>query len=236
MKKKLLNWNEYYLLALNYYNHYGNINIDINFKTIDGINYNIEGYELGKWIDIQKKVKKIYYLKKRKLKNIGIDINTKNYKWSDYYLLALNYYNYYGNININIDFKTIDGINYDAEGLTLGNWLNHEKNNTRLSKEKKELLNKLGIIWSNNINYLKVVTPNKEYLIDINKNKGIEKKSYNEIYAKIRYLEDNYYCIMNKEGILHNIFYISDIKIQTIYKVSTEELMFKYLNINKKKK
>lgn len=45
-----------YVLAKKYYLKYGNLNIRRDFKTLDGINYDENGYEVGVWVyDIKKR-------------------------------------------------------------------------------------------------------------------------------------------------------------------------------------
>ena len=41
-------------------------------------------------------------------------------KIKEMYKISTNYFNKYGNLKIIQRFKTIDGINYDEEGYTLG--------------------------------------------------------------------------------------------------------------------
>ena len=45
-----IGFDKWFSLAKNYYNHYGHLDIPINFKTFDGINHDINGYQLGAFI------------------------------------------------------------------------------------------------------------------------------------------------------------------------------------------
>lgn len=40
--------------------------------------------------------------------------------------LAKNYYEFHGDINMPVDFKTIYGYEYDNEGVNLYNWVNNQ--------------------------------------------------------------------------------------------------------------
>ena len=49
-------WDKCYNLAKNYYEKYGNLDIPYNFKTSDGITFDLNGVKLGKWINVQRQV------------------------------------------------------------------------------------------------------------------------------------------------------------------------------------
>ena len=42
-------------------------------------------------------------------------------------------------------FKTVNGYEYDETGVSLGAWLNNQRQNKNLSVERKELLRNIGI-------------------------------------------------------------------------------------------
>ncbi len=76
-------WDDAYILAKNYYNYYNHLNIRTDFKTSDGINEDINGYNLGSWIYLQRKKynrEELDDIKIMLLDSIGMiwDIN-KNY-------------------------------------------------------------------------------------------------------------------------------------------------------------
>ena len=73
--------------------------------------------------------------------------------------------------------------------------------------------------------------------IDTKINKSILNKSYEEVYAKICYLEESKQDEaeqrdMNiiKNGKLHEIFFMSDLNMQIKYGISLDALMNKYIN------
>lgn len=78
--------------------------------------------------------------------------------WNKMYELAKVYYEKHGNLNIRRDFKTINGYEYDENGLLLGRWINTQRNSYKgtgtgkLTDYQIKLLNDIGMIWfSNNI-------------------------------------------------------------------------------------
>ena len=148
-----MDWIDYYELAKKYYEHYNNLEIPQKFKTIDGINYDEFGVKLGAWLDRQKQAyngfgtHKITEEQASMLKLIGIDFDTALDKWYKNYELMKKYYEHYGNTNIPKRFKTLDGINYDEKGVSLGLFKGYQKQayrNQTLSKEKIDLLNEIG--------------------------------------------------------------------------------------------
>ena len=61
------NWNLMYNLATAYYNKYNNLEIPFRFKTLDGINYNENGYSMGVWINTQRQFYKNGKLSKERI-------------------------------------------------------------------------------------------------------------------------------------------------------------------------
>ena len=152
-------FNEYYELAKNYYEYYGNLDIQRQFNSFDGITYNEKGFKLGNWIyNIRRAYLgniKLNLTKARieKLNKIGMIWNKDNYidqTWLNNYQLLKNYFEYYGNLEIPRNYKTKDGINYDEEGINLGFWINKQRK-CDLLQEQKDLLNNINISWKKNI-------------------------------------------------------------------------------------
>ncbi len=153
-------WNEYYKLAENYYEHYGNLLVPSRFKTINGYEENPKGVNLGRWINTQRRIyQSLSSNRKDKLSKIGFITEVYDYKWNEYYELAKNYYEHYGNLLVPSTFKTINGYEYDESGANLGKWLGVQKRNfdTLNDERKQKLLNikislenkKLFISWEN---------------------------------------------------------------------------------------
>ena len=148
------NFERNYLLAKNYYEKNGNLLIPNSFRTSDGINYDENGTNLCSWVEYTRKNKTLSEKEKKLLEQIGIYWENKtDYIWNRNYELAKKYFNHYGNLMVSTSFKTNDGINYDENGVQLGNWLNtqrrvYKKNKPGvLTDEHIDLLNKIEMPW-----------------------------------------------------------------------------------------
>lgn len=93
-------------------------------------------------------------------KKIGMRFETKNIEeeWNKKYKLAKAYYEHYGDLEIPIKFKTINGYEYDENGISLGMWISTQKQsfkgqtNNKLDEKQIKLLNQIGMKWfSDNI-------------------------------------------------------------------------------------
>ena len=159
IKKTKLTWMEYYELAKTYYNYYGNLNIIAKFKTINGINYDENGFPLGTWIITQRQKRKndskltdeqIELLDKINMRWDNID---RMSEWMEKYNLAKTYYEHHGNLEIPFDFKTKDGINFDNDGFSLGTWIIAQRQvrkgnyNSKITDEQINLLDKIDMRW-----------------------------------------------------------------------------------------
>ena len=73
--------------------------------------------------------------------------------WEDKYNLAKAYYEHHGNLEIPYNFKTINGYEYDENGVKLGIWIHSQrqafkgKGKLTISKEKIDLLKQIGMIF-----------------------------------------------------------------------------------------
>ena len=152
-KYKKPKWEEMYLLAKTYYEKYGDLEIPWDFKTLNGVDKDGNGYNLGIWLASQRSIYKKEKLspeRKELLDQIGMRFkNTRNFiTWSEAYLLAEIYFKEYGNLEVNLYFKTSNGKNFDENGYNLGSWISIQRkayNKGNLSKEKIELLEKIGM-------------------------------------------------------------------------------------------
>ncbi len=152
-------WNKMYELAKKYYEHYGNLDVPQNFKTKNGIDYDAEGLLLGVWLRTQRETYKgqgrgkLTQKQIEKLESIGMIWDIYDYKWNKMYELAKKYYEHYGNLNVPQNFKTVNGIDYDAYGFPLGMWISNQRNvykGIKMVKRTPEQIKKLesiGMIW-----------------------------------------------------------------------------------------
>ncbi len=139
-------WQKNYNLAKRFYEYHGNLLIPYQFKTINGYKHDETGETLGEWLNTQREI--FLNLSKEQqelLLSIGYE-NTREKAWQEYYKLAKRYYEYHGNLEIPYSFKTINGYEYNETGINLGAWVVAQRANYfKLSKEKQELLESIGI-------------------------------------------------------------------------------------------
>ena len=153
-------WMEKYNLAKEYYKHHGNLEISSIFKTINGYEYDENGIALGVWIQSQRvsyngksKRKIITPVQIKLLENIGMIWSIHDKEWMDKFKLVENYYNYFGDLNIPQNFKTINGYEYDKNGVNLGSWIDIQrqayngKNNLKIMPKQIKMLESIGMKW-----------------------------------------------------------------------------------------
>ncbi|MBE6140381.1 MAG: hypothetical protein E7172_02470 [Firmicutes bacterium] len=238
-QQKFLKWLKMYELAKNYYEFHGNLEMPHNFKTINGFEYDESGFALGLWLTNQRqqyKNNKLIPEQKDLLSKIAMRFET-NYleiKWQKIYELAKKYYEINNNLEIPKDFITLDGYTYDESGFELGRWLYLQKlyqQRSSLTKQKALLLEHIGIIWLSKSHLNRIKSICQEYNINYKLNKIILKNiSYQELLAKIFYLNNINHPLVNEFGYLHEIFRISNINLQLKYQISLEEIINNYFN------
>ena len=157
-------WRDKYNLAKVYFEHYGNLEIPHNFKTTNGYEYDENGVFLGQWINRQRQAykgnstSKITPTQIKLLEEIGIRFETvnKNEAWIEKYNLAKAYFEHYGNLEIPQNFKTINGYEYDENGIALGIWISNQrrahkgKGTRKITSAQIKLLEEIGIKWFSN--------------------------------------------------------------------------------------
>ena len=230
-------WNKKYELAKKYFEHHKNLLIPTLFKTKNGYERAHDGVSLGRWLMGQKnKFNKLSKEKQEKLLSIGFVLNVHEEEWLTNYKLACIYYKHHDNLFIKRNFKTNDGINYAEDGKALGTWIVTQRQNfNNISKERKELLLKIGFVSSVKSNKDKIEELCKMNNINIQKNKTILTKiSYQELLSKINYLKEHNLEITINDN-LHEIFTMSSPNMKVIYGVTLEELIEKYYIKNKEK-
>ena len=155
-QNKTLNFEEWYNLALAYYNHYHDLEVPTYYKTINGYEEDDDGYNLGFWIANQRRGYKRGTISEEEvilLKEIGMRFENK-YKslgFEEWYNLALVYYNYYHNLEVPIGFKTVNGYEEDDDGYSLGSWISRQRvgyKNGTLSCNRIKMLEDIGMIWN----------------------------------------------------------------------------------------
>ena len=188
-------WNKNYTLAKNYYEHNGNLEIPQKFKTLNGYEYDENGISLGTWLATQRQSYKKEKLSPERinlLKAIDMCFEPRyNDDWNEKYALVKNYYERNGNLEIPGRFKTLNGYEYDENGINLRRWLAVQTQlyqKARLSTERINLLENIGIKWFayNNINYTE-----ENVIFDSNTQRLIKLKILNSFKLYLNSLDQN---------------------------------------------
>ena len=189
-------WNRKYKLAKIYYEHYGNLEVSVNFKTINGYDYDENGIALGRWIDVQRQAykgntaNKITEEQIELLRQIGMRFETKNKEeeWNKKYELVKVYFEHYRNLEMPQSFKTVNGYDYDESGIALGLWICTQRQaykENKMSEERIKLLRQIGMRFE---------TKNKEE--EWNKKYELAKvyfEHYGNLEAPVRFKTKNGY-------------------------------------------
>ena len=154
-----MTWMEKYNLAKAYFNHYGDLEIPISFKTTNGHEYDENGIALGRWICRQRQAykgqgtQKITPYQIKLLEEIGMRF--ENERWRKKYNLAKAYFEHYGNLEIPTIFKTTNGYEYDENGIALGTWIVNQRiaykgnSASKITPAKINLLKEIGMRFEN---------------------------------------------------------------------------------------
>jgi len=146
-RETIKRWEGKLALAEAYKQHYKDYNIPTTFKTNDGVTFDENGFELGRWYHAQvalyndnKKYPNIHsYLTKEmaeKLEKFGLPYKPT---WDSCYNAANNFYKKYGHINLP-HIKTINGIDFDKNGTFLDAWVEKQKSryrNNRMNHDQR---------------------------------------------------------------------------------------------------
>ncbi|MBR4745078.1 MAG: Helicase associated domain protein [Oscillospiraceae bacterium] len=131
-------WKNMYLLAKRYYEDNGHLIIPNKYVTAENIN-------LGRWIGTQRLNYKESKLTKEKallLEKIGMIWDMYEYNWMKMFDLAKTYYMENSDLLIQSKYKT--------NNICLGSWIakqRKEYKGNRLTKEKIDLLESIGMVW-----------------------------------------------------------------------------------------
>lgn len=223
-------WQKMYELAKIYYEHYGDLLIPRKFRTLNGYEYSENGVNLGFWIGTQKSnYDKFSEERKKMFEKIGFIKNLNDSKWQKVYELAKAYFLHYNNLYIDINFKTINGYEFDENGVSLGPWIANQRNLIEHGSERERLLTNIGMIWSVRSNLKEVMEICNRYNINYDKNKLVLKNiSVEVLQSKIKFLLANNMCLVNSDGKLDKIFSISNVDMKERFGVTLEELINEY--------
>ncbi|MCD7809773.1 MAG: Helicase associated domain protein, partial [Erysipelotrichaceae bacterium] len=137
-------WDENYDAAKKYYEEHGDLNIPKDYKSEKGVliktwlNNMKNKYNKGTLMDEQKRL----------LEDIGMCFeSSKDVLWYASFNKAKQYFEEHGNLNVPSDYKC-------ADGFALGRWIRRHrqdasgKTQIKVTEERKELLDSIGMIWS----------------------------------------------------------------------------------------
>jgi len=151
--RSTLSWEEMYKYASIYYEHHGNLEIPIRFKTSNGYEYDENGViNLGQWISTQRSSCPPESERGKLLLEIGMRFNKINstLTWEEMYQYSKIYYEHHGNLEIKSKFKTNDGYTYDANGtINLGQWISNQRRSCLPESERGKLLLEIGMRFQN---------------------------------------------------------------------------------------
>ena len=152
-ENKILSFDKWYDLASKYYDYYHDLEVPKSFKTTNGYEKDENGYNLGKWIENQRMAYKKGTLTEEKviaLKEIGMRFENKILSFDKWYDLASKYYDYYHDLEVSYNFKTLNGCEADEDGYNLGFWISTQRKlykNGKLDEDKIRMLEDIGMVW-----------------------------------------------------------------------------------------
>ncbi len=133
-------WEAAFVEAKKYFEAHGNLDIPATYVTENGT-------RLGNWYRSVRSAKRNGTLSAERIKRleeIGIKwLSVKTRNWMQYYELAKRFYEKHGNLVINADYQTADGVN-------LGVWISNQRyayGKGKLPQEQIELLEGIGMSW-----------------------------------------------------------------------------------------
>ena len=148
--RSLISWEEMYEQAKKYQKYYGNLEVPKKFRTDDIYTYDKNGkIKLGLWVDRMRKTIDLQSEKGKLLTQIGMRFTEEvpDEVWLNMYSYAKRYYDTWGYLaNMNCEFKTNDGVNYDKYGkINLGLWIDEQKNLIAPESKRGRMLAQLGM-------------------------------------------------------------------------------------------
>ena len=229
--RSTLTWDEMYELAKKYYEKHGNLEVPHSFKTNNGYEYSEHGkINLGFWIATQRQSVAPTSEHGQKLLAIGMRFENKFLTWDEMYELAKKCYEKHGNLEVPRSFKTNNGYEYDENGkINLGKWIVKQREKVVPTSERGQKLIKIGMVFSVRKNKEDVKIFCLENYIDLEINKiTLNHISIQELITKTRYLKEQNIDIVDANGLLHEIYSMSNVNMQVKYDISLEELIDRY--------
>lgn len=154
-----------------------------------------------------------------KIMNTG-GISMKKIRWEKMYEYAKKYYNHHGNLEVPHEFKTNNGYEYDKDGeLDLGYWITKQMVLVNPNSEKGKKLIQIGMRFTNIQKHRKEMQSLcKHFGIDYIKNKEILSYiSIHDFQKKINYLSSLEIPLIDREGRLHESFFMAPFDFENRY-------------------
>ena len=199
--------------------------IPCSYKTLNGYEYAEEGIALGTWLITQRQAYKgmsnckITENQIQLLEEIGMrfETNYKEEEWNKKYGLAKAYFEHHGNLEIPIDYKTLNGYEYTEEGIALGRWITNQRqtykgqNTCKITETQIKLLEEIRIKW-----FLKVGTDKKsqEEVITEKNSKRKQIEMLNRVRSYLNTLDESE--VLSKEEINQGMMDVLNHKIKRL--------------------
>ena len=147
--------------------------------------------------------------------------------WENNYKLAQAYYEHKEDLLIPPKFQTTDGYTENPNGIKLGKWIGTQRTKfNTLSDERKQKLLAIGFVPSVKQNNAAIENICTQYNINKEKNKTVLKHiSIQELQSKIEFLSTFNIPIVDENGLLIDIFFMSSPDTKEKYGISLEELI-----------
>lgn len=181
MKPEELKWYEMYEYAKEYYIIYNNLDIKKSYKLV----HQGKTLYLGNWISRQRYDKKrgrLTYTQIELLDKISMIWDKSNHfadEWNKMFSYAKKFYDTFGHLNIPKEYRVNKNgeelqygtLEYESDdSLKLGIWIINQRQaykgigNGKMTENKKQLLNSIGMIWSiNDLEWYKMYEYAKKY-------------------------------------------------------------------------
>lgn len=135
-------WQRYFGACLSYYSANKNLNVPHDYITADGV-------KLGLWINNIRAARRNEnrggnYLTDERIRALDeLEMNWEGRKadaWNRGYSAAEEYYKSHGDLRVSATYKAPDV-------YMLGRWIDRQRRNEKLSADRREKLDRLGMVW-----------------------------------------------------------------------------------------
>ena len=203
-----LSWEEMYNYAKKYYEHHGDLEVLVKFKTNNGYEYDENGtINLGQWIFTQRKTLKQESKRRQKLLQIGMRFENKIkiLSWEEMYNYAKKYYEHHGDLEVSAKFKTNNGYEYDENGtINLGTWIFRQREKVIPESERGQKLSQIGMRFENKyLSWEEMYNYAKKYY-----------EHYGNLEVPAKFKTNNGY-VRSKDGIINLGYWISSQRQRT---------------------